>query len=106
MAKFLRLVNGIMKSFDESGTPTIYDKYLEVVASGAGANQINGPITAGTNITLPSAQTYTGDELQVFLNGLRLDNVLDYNHVSSTQISFLFNLEVTDVLRFYIDRGA
>jgi|GEM_PF-5661394 hypothetical protein len=105
MAKFLRLVNGIMKSFEESGSSTIYDRYLEVVASGAGANQINGPITAGTNITLPSSQTYTGDELQVFLNGLRLDNVLDYNHVSSTQISFLFNLEVTDVLRFYIDRN-
>jgi hypothetical protein len=94
-----------MKSFEESGSSTIYDRYLEVVASGAGANQINGPITAGTNITLPSSQTYTGDELQVFLNGLRLDNVLDYNHVSSTQISFLFNLEVTDVLRFYIDRN-
>lgn len=105
MAKFLRLVNGIMKSFEESGSSPIYDRYLEVVASGAGANQINGPITAGTNITLPSSQTCTGDELQIFLNGLRLDNVLDYNHVSSTQISFLFNLEVTDVLRFYIDRN-
>lgn len=106
MGKFLRLSGGIPKSFDESGSPTIYDMSLEVVSSGAGPNQINGPIIAGTNISLPNSQTYTGDELQVFLNGIRLDNVLDYNHVSSTQISFLFNLEVTDIIRFYIDRSA
>lgn len=105
MGNFLRLVNGVPKSFAESGSPAIYDTTLEIVASGAGAGQLNGPITSGTNITLPSSQTYTGDELQVYLNGLRLDNVFDYNTPNSTQINFTFGLVAGDIIRFYIDRN-
>lgn len=105
MGKFLQLSNGIAKSFDESGSPAIYDETIEIVEFSPGANQLTGPISAGTGITLPNSQTYTGDELQVFLNGSRLDDVIDYNHTSSTQVEFLFNLEVGDLIRFYIDRG-
>jgi hypothetical protein len=103
MASFLRLFNGIAKSFAESGSTTIYDQTLEVVAASPGAGQIL-PVNAGVAITLPSGQTYTGDELQVYLNGLRLDNVFDYNTPSSTTISFTFNIVAKDIIRFYIDR--
>lgn len=106
MAKFLRLSGGIPRSFDESGSPAIYDETIAIVASGAVSPDLNGPVTAGTSITLPNGQTYTGDELQVYLNGLRLDDILDYNHTSSTQIQMTFSLEVNDKLRFYIDRNA
>lgn len=105
MAKFTRIVNGVLRSFDESGSPTIYDRTISIVASGAVSPDLNGPVTSGTNITLPSGQTYTGEELQVYLNGLRLDDVLDYNTTSSTQIQMTFNLEAGDKLRFYIDRN-
>jgi hypothetical protein len=104
MAKFLRLSNGIPKSFDESGAFSIYDTTLDVVSSTPGAGQIL-PLTAGTNITLPASQTYTGDELQIYVNGLRLDNLYDYNTPNSTQISFTFNLVAGDIIRFYIDRN-
>ena len=105
MGKFLRLTNGIPKSFDESGSPTIYDKTINIVSGSPTGNDLTGPVSAGTSITLPNGQTYTGDELQVWLNGLRLDDILDYSHTSSTQIQMTFSLEVGDVLRFYIDRG-
>lgn len=105
MAKFLQLVAGIPRSVDESGSPTIYDKTITIVASSPGPYELVGPITAGTSITLPDGKTYTADELQVFLNGIRLDDVLDYNHTSSTQIQMTFSLEIGDKLRFYIDRG-
>ena len=104
MAKFLRLVSGIPRSFNESSTTPIYDESLEVVASGAGAGQINGPITSGTAVTLPASQTYTGEELQLFLNGNYLEDVIDYTFTSSTQVTFTMNLEVGDQIRFRIDR--
>lgn len=105
MAKFTRIVNGVLRSFDESGSPTIYDRTISIVASGAVSPDLNGPVTAGTSISLPSGKTYTSEELQVYLNGLRLDDVLDYNTTSSTQIQMTFNLEANDKLRFYIDRN-
>ena len=105
MGKFLRLSNGVPRSFDEASSLTIYDETLEVVASGAGAGQINGPISAGTSISLPNSQTYTAGELEVYLSGNRLTYILDYAYVSGTQVSFTFQLEVKDFIRFRIDRG-
>lgn len=107
MAKFLRLSNGVPRSFDEGASITIYDQSLTVVPSGAGANQINGPVTTGTGVTLPGGQTYTAAELQVYLNGDRLEPVFDYTYVGSpprTQLQFTFQLEVADRLDFRIDR--
>lgn len=104
MGKFLRIINGVPRGVDESGSPTIYDKTISVVASAPGENQLVGPISAGTNIALPDSKTYSGDELQIYLNGIRLDDVLDYNHASSTQIAFTFELVAGDLIRFYIDR--
>jgi hypothetical protein len=106
MAKKLALSNGLPRMIEESSAPTIYDETLEVVSSGAGAGQINGPITAGTPVTLPSSQTYTGDELEVYLDGSRLVPVLDYTFNSSTTVAFTFELKAGDVIRFRIDRSA
>jgi len=110
MAKKLALVNGIPKMVDESGSPTIYDESLTVVESGAGAGEINvADVETGDPITLPDAKTYTSDELEVYINGQRVDAVIDYNYEGSpprTQISLTFDGEVGDVIRFRVDRGA
>jgi len=111
MAKKLSLVNGIPKMTDESATlPAIYDEYIDILSSGAsGDNQLNGPIDAGTNITLPNSGTYDSIELLVYLSGQRLEDVIDYTYVGSgvrTQIAFTFDLEVGDRIRFRIDRNA
>lgn len=109
MGKFLRLSNGVARSFDEaSAPPAIYDQSLEVVASGAGANEINGPVTAGTSVTLPASQTFDSAELQIYLNGDRLEPIFDYSYVGSvprTQVQFTFELVVDDRLDFRIDRA-
>lgn len=105
MAK-LELVSGIPRMRPEAANPTIYDETLEVVSSGAGAGEINGPISAGTPITLPNSKTYTGDELEVYLDGDRLISIFDYSYSSSTQIAFTFEIKPGDVIRFRIDRNA
>ena len=104
MAKFLTLSNGIPRLQSESSSIIIYDETLEVVSSGAGAGQINGPITAGTPVTLPSGQTYTGDEL--YFSTDRLIPIYDYTFNSSTTVVFTFELKVGDLIRFRIDRSA
>jgi hypothetical protein len=104
MAK-LELINALPRMALESGSPVIYDQNLEVVASGAGAGQINGPIAAGTSISLPNGRTYTSNELEVYIGPDRLRPVLDYTYASSTQVQFTFQLVVGDLLRFRIDRA-
>ena len=106
MAKFLTLSNGIPRLQSESSSIIIYDETLEVVSSGAGAGQINGPITAGTPVTLPSGQTYTGDELELYFSTDRLIPIYDYTFNSSTTVVFTFELKVGDLIRFRIDRSA
>lgn len=104
MSNFLKLVNGIPRG--STLTTTIYEQAISVVASGAGANQINGPVTSGTAITLPNSQTYSDIDLEVYLNGDRVAYLSDYVYVSSgarTQISFTFDLVVGDYITFRID---
>ena len=108
MGNFLRLSAGVARSFAEGGLVTIYDQSLVVVASGAGAGQINAPLPAGTSITLPASQTFTATELQIYLNGDRLEPTFDYTYVGSpprTQIQFTFDLAVGDRIDFRIDRA-
>lgn len=107
MGNFLRLSAGVARSTAETAAPVIYDQSLTVVASGAGANQINGPVTAGTSVTLPSSETYTAAELQIHLNGDRLEPTFDYAYVGSpprSQVQFTFDLVVNDRIDFRIDR--
>lgn len=96
MAKALQLVNGVPRTVT-IGEPTIYDQ----------ASNINSTINTGTNVPLPSGQTYDSSELEVYLNGVRLTYTYDYNYVGSvprTQITFTFDLVSGDVVRFRIDR--
>ena len=106
MAKKLELVNGIPRMTEESASPVIYDETLLVVSSGAGPGEVDGPITAGNAVTLPSSKTYTAEELEVYLGTDRLTEVFDYNHDSTTTVTFTFEMIVGDVIRFRIDRGA
>ena len=94
MSNFLRGVNGVPRTFAESGSPTVYLQAIDVVSL----------ITSGTNITLPAAGTYSGDELIVTLNGSFLDPAFDYNYVgagpSRTQITMTFDLVIGDRIDF------
>jgi hypothetical protein len=110
MANFLRISNGVARSFPESSSSTIYDQSLSVLASGAsGPNQINGPIITGTNVTLPASGTYNGAELQIYINGNRAEPIFDYSYVgagpSRTQVQFTFDLIAGDRIDFRIDRA-
>lgn len=98
MARFVRIVSGVPRSFDESGTPTIYDEVINVGST----------ITTGTSVTLPASGTYNSAELQIFLNGQRLGPIEDYTYVGSparTQVQFTFDLLAGDKVRFIIDRS-
>ena len=86
----------------------VYDATLTLVTSSPGAGQIIGPITAGTAVTLPNSQTYNSSELNVFLNGQKLEVTFDYTYVGSvprTQIQFTFDLVVGDMIEFNIERS-
>jgi len=95
----------------QSSTSSIYREEIIVVDdSSTGSNELLGPIAAGTAITLPLGKTYTGNELQLKLNGIDLVPVRDYNFVGTaprTQVSFTFILEGTranpDSLEFFIN---
>lgn len=67
---------------------------------------IASPVITGTSVTIPGGQSYTGEQLEVYLNGQRLKLTDDYNSVSSTQVNFTFDLLVGDKVRYRIDRGA
>lgn len=101
MAKFLRLSNGVLRSYEESGAPTIYDEN-EIVSGGG--------LSTGVSMTLPTSQTYDSNELEVYLNNVRLTPVIDYNYVGAsaprTQVAFTFDLLASEVVRFRIDRSA
>jgi len=87
---------------------SVYDQRVTVVASGATGNQINGPVTPGTNVTLPSSQTYNSSELQIYLNGQRLEVTSDWSTVGSvprTQVTFVDTLQVGDTIDFVIQRN-
>jgi len=99
MSKFLRLSNGVPRSFDEAASTTIYDQAIDVAST----------IGTGVPVTLPASGTYDAQELEVYLNGQVLDDVADYNFVGSpprTQVAFTFQLEIGDRIRFRKIRGA
>lgn len=99
---------GVWDNGNNTQYSSIYDQRTDVVASGATGNQINGPVTPGTNVTLPSAQTYNSSELQIYLNGQRLEVTNDWNTVGSiprTQVTFVDTLQVGDAVDFIIQRN-
>lgn len=90
----------------------IYDQKLTIVASGATGNQINGPVSAGTAVTLPNSGSYTASELQVYLNGQLLfigtgnDWQTSGAGPSYTALVFGDNLQVGDTIHFVKLRSA
>lgn len=98
-----------------------YDEPLSVV-SGAPAddNEVSGPIAAGTTLTLPadskdsdSLQEYVVGQgnLEVFLNGVYLQNGVDWSEIGalgdpSNQFQIDTDLVVGDVLELRIDTAG
>jgi hypothetical protein len=109
-----RLDQAIAEAVGSLDNPS-YDEIIDVV-SGAPANdnEITGPVSSGTNITIPLnsrnadvQQQYTvgGGTLGIYLNGVRLNRGEDYAEVGTTGdassvIQTLFDLIVGDVLIF------
>lgn len=116
MANYLALVNGVPRQSVLPGTSLIYDKSVSVVASGATPpTSITGPVTAGTAITLPGSGTYTLDansvaNIQVWLNGDRLEQVFDWSTSGSgpnyTAIQLTFGLVAGDRLDIRSERAS
>ena len=99
MGKFLRLVNGVPRMQDEASSVSIYDKEVK----------INATLTTGVPLSLPESGTYNSDELEVYLNGQRLDSVIDYNYhgtIPRTAVSFTFDLVRGDTVKFRVDRSV
>ena len=97
--KVVTFVSGIPRSQTYIASSTsVYEADLEVSST----------ITAGTAVTLPSAETYIDVELTIFLNGARLENTYDYTYVGSTprtQVMFTFDLYSPDRLVFRKEIG-
>lgn len=104
-------VGGIESSIDTEG----YEETMTVVAGApADDNEITGPVVALTTVTIPEnsrnsdlQESYVVGEadLEVYLNGNRLQSGLDFNEIGapgadSTDVEFTFQLEVDDVLIF------
>jgi hypothetical protein len=98
MSVGVNLVNGWIRT-TSAPLPAIYDQETTIGVGG---------LTAGTALTLPSSQTYTSSELEVYMSGQFLNVTDDYTYVGTaphTQVTFTFNLVQGDVIRFRITRN-
>jgi hypothetical protein len=113
----LVLINGVPRQQTITvSQPLIYDQSVSIVASGATPpSSLNFPVVAGTGITLPSSGSYTLNtnsvaNLQVYLNGDRVEQVFDWTTSGSgpnyTAIQFTFDLRVGDRVDFRIERTS
>lgn len=108
MTKVLVLTNGVpvMTDIAVSGSPATDDRLLVVLGAPGNANEITGPIVAGTPITLPNSLDYESGELEVTLNGQTILPVTGWNEIGSgtkTQISFNQDLDIDDEIGFRRD---
>lgn len=116
MANALSLVNGVPRQSAIPGTSLIYDQSVTIVASGGnGSTTLNGPITSGTAITLPVSGSYTLNinsvpNVNVYLNGDRLESVIDWNTSGAgptyLAVQLTFNIVVGDRVDFRIERTS
>lgn len=114
MANYLSLVNGVPRSAVLPGTTLIYDQSISIVVSGGSApSSLDGPVTSGTAITLPASGSYTLNansiaNIQVYLNGDRLEQVYDWTTSGSgptyTAIQLTFGLVAGDRLDIRSER--
>ncbi len=111
-------IGNVIVSLDD---PSYDEPLLLVASSPAGNNEILGPISADTNITIPKNSRLPGSpqqyytvgyaKLEVFLNGQKLILGDDYTEVgasttASDQIQTLQALVVGDTLEFLITTGG
>ena len=116
MANALALVNGVPRMVTVSASlPSIYDQTVSIVSSGGTPpGSLNGPISSGTAITLPSSGTYTVQtgvpNINIFLNGDRLEYGRDWLTSGSgpnyTQFQLTFDLVASDYLDLRIERSS
>lgn len=116
MAVALALVNGVPRQQTIPGTSLIYDQSVAIVVSGASPPiSLNGPVTTGTAVTLPASGSYTLNvnsvpNLNVYLNGDRLESVIDWNTSGAgptyTAVQFTFNLVAGDRIDFRMERTS
>jgi hypothetical protein len=112
---FLQIVNGFPRQVSVSGQD-IYDQSISIVASGGTApSSVNGPVTAGTALTLPASFSYTLNaesvaNINIDLNGQRLEQVYDWTTSGSgpnyTAIQFTFQLVVGDRIDIRSERTS
>jgi hypothetical protein len=95
--------------------PSIYDQTVSIVSSGGTPpGSLNGPISSGTAITLPSSGTYTVQtgvpNINIFLNGDRLEYGRDWLTSGSgpnyTQFQLTFGLVAFDYLDLRTERNS
>ena len=116
MANYLALVNGVPRQSVLPGTTLIYDQSIQIVASGGTPpGSVNGPVTAGTALTLPASGNYTLNanniaNINVFLNGDRLEQVFDWTTSGAgptyTAIQFTFQLNAGDRIDIRSERSS
>jgi hypothetical protein len=117
----LKRLDNFIQSVLSNISDTNYEEHYEVV-SGAPSNddEIQGPILAGTNVTIPldsrnsnSQAQYTvgSGELGIYLNGVKLISGVDFTEVGlpndlSTEVQFSFDLIISDNLIFKLEPSA
>ncbi len=93
MTYFQKIVNGYLRPVSETNYVAIYSE-----------TWVPGITTpSGTNVTLPNSGTYTGKELQIYINGILQTYLIDYVYIGSgtkTQVSFNLDLKTTDSIQF------
>lgn len=115
LTQSIKRLDQILSDIQNNLTPKNYEEIITVVAGApADDNEVTGPVTALTNITIPKdsrnsnvQESYTvgSADLEIFLNGRRQCLGQDYNEIGavdtiSTEVEFLFELVVGDVLKF------
>jgi hypothetical protein len=109
MSSALALVNGVPRTTTVTASlPAIYDQTISIVASGGSPpGTVNGPVSSGTALTLPSSGTYTVSSgvpnLTIYLNGERLEYTRDWTTSGSGPNYTQFQLSVGLVIYDYID---
>lgn len=110
MAKALVMTDGVpvMTEIVTAALAPVDDTLLVVVGAPGNANEITGPIIAGTPITLPNGLSYETGQLEVTISGQTVlrDTASGWNEIGSgtkTQISFNKDLDIDDEIGFRRD---
>jgi len=99
-------LNAVIVNFDLLDTDRLQFIGLEEAALVYDMSTSSLSLIAGNAYALPAAETYKDVELEVYLNGQLLENLIDYNYVGDiprTQVTFTFDILTTDRLRFRKD---